>query len=57
MCKQYYNLMNPLTDLPYIFTGELGRTTEMFLAWYSSNLLLNRKFSFEAKLGSQASVI
>jgi len=26
--------LNPLTDLPLIFIGELGRTTGMFLAWF-----------------------
>ena len=27
-------LRNPLTDLPEIFIGELGRPTGMFLAWF-----------------------
>ena len=34
--------MNPLVDLPQILTGELGRSTGMFLAWFWDS---NAKFS------------
>ena len=46
--------MNSSTDLPQILIGELGRTMGVFLAWYKK---FKRKFSFQAKLGSQASHI
>ena len=33
--------MNPITDLPQISIGELGRTTQMFLAWFRSSIREN----------------
>ena len=42
--------MNPLTKLHNIFIGKLGGTTGMFLV-----VFLYEKFSFQAKLGFQAS--
>ena len=54
-----YNSINPWTILPKILVGELGITTETFLAFgfkiLKKELIFLRKISFHATLGSQAS--
>ena len=48
------NLTNTLTDLPQILIGEHGKSTKVFLAWFSLSLVV---LSFKRENSSQSWVI